>query len=77
MEFGASPETDEPGPVLLKDVLSRVTERSTESVETGFGGVALVSTVKDGHGVFIDCRDLIAVEIDETHTLNGDHLSVA
>ena len=77
MEFGASPETDEPGPVLLEYAFARITERITESVETGFGGDRLPTAVVDGHGVFIDCRDLIAVEIDETHTLNGDHLSVA
>jgi len=77
VEFGASPETDEPLKVFLENAFARITERIDKGVETGFGGVGLPTAVKDGHGVFIDCRDLIAVEIDETHTLNGDHLSVA
>jgi len=64
MEFGASPETNEPGPVLLEYALARVTERITESVETGFGGDRLPTAVEDGHGVFIDCRDVVSMQID-------------
>tara|TARA_R110001583_G_scaffold22537_4_gene84518 strand:+ start:7148 stop:7333 length:186 start_codon:yes stop_codon:yes gene_type:complete len=61
----------------LKDAFASNAEFVTERVESALGGDALASTIEDGHGVVIDCRDLIAIEIDETHTLNGDHLSVA
>ena len=61
MEFGASPETDEPGPVFLEYAFARITERITESVETGFGGIGLETAVEDGHGVFVDFSDFVAV----------------
>ena len=64
MEFGASPETNEPGPVLLEYAFARITERITESVESALGGVALETAIEDGHGVVIDCCDVVAVEID-------------
>jgi len=49
MEFGASPETDEPGPVLLEYAFARITERITESVETRFGGIGLETAVVEFH----------------------------
>jgi len=61
----------------LEDAFASNAEFITERVESALGGIGLPTAIKDGHGVVVDCRDLIAVEIDETHTLNGDHLSVA
>ncbi len=64
MEFGASPETNEPGPVLLEYAFARITERITEGIESALGGGALESAIEDGHGVVIDCCDVVAVQID-------------
>ena len=64
MEFGASPETDEPGPVLLEYAFARITERITERVESALGGIGLPTAIKDGHGVVIDCCDVVSMQVD-------------
>ena len=64
MEFGASPETDKPGPVFLEYAFARITERITESVETGFGGIGLETAVVEFHGVFINLSNEVPVEED-------------
>ena len=67
------PQTDEPGPVLLKDVLTRVTERSTEGIETGLGGVALVSSIIEFQRIFVDLSNQVAVKVDLADTVfKGD-----
>ena len=63
-EVGASPETDEPSPVLLKHTFAGVTERITKGIETGFGGVALVSSVVEFHGIFINLSNEVPEQVD-------------
>ena len=67
-EVGASPETDEPSPVLLKHTFTGVTERITESIESALGSVALISTIIERHAVLIHNGDEVAVQTDQTLT---------
>lgn len=61
---------DVPCKVLLKYTVSEcVAEFVDDSVETGFGGVRLPSTVKDTHKGITNLSDLVTVQIHSGHTI--------
>ena len=42
-----------------------MTELSQQGVEAALRGVALVATVEEGHEIFADLSDLVAVQADD------------
>ena len=68
VEFGASPEADEPSPVLLKHTFAGVTERITESIQSALSGIRLPTAIIERHAVLIHNGDEIAVQTDQTLT---------
>ena len=62
--------TDVPCKLMLKYTVSEcVAELVDDSVETGFGGVGLPTTVKDTHKVLTDLCNLVVVQIHSGHTV--------
>ena len=62
--------TDVPCKLMLKYTVSEcVAELVDDSVETGFGGVRLPSSVKDFHEVITDLCNLVVVQIHSGHTV--------
>ena len=62
--------TDVPCEVFLKYAVSEcVAEFVDDSVETGFGGVGLPTTVKHSHEVITDLCNLVVVQIHSGHTV--------
>ena len=51
-----------PGEILLENTFTRDAEFSAKCIESGFCGVGLITTVKNGHRGVINFSDLIAVE---------------
>ena len=68
VEFGASPEADEPSPVLLKHTFAGVTERIAESIQSALSGIRLPTAIIERHAVLIHNGDEIAVQTDQTLT---------
>ena len=61
--------TDVPCEIFLKyAVRESAAEFVDDSVETGFGGVRLPTTVKDTHELVTDLSNLIAVKVHSGHT---------
>ena len=62
--------TDVPCKLMLINTVSEcVAELVDDSVETGFGGVRLPSTVKDTHKLITDLCNLVVVQIHSGHTV--------
>ena len=62
--------TDVPCKVFLKYAVSEcVAEFVDDSVETGFGGVGLPTTVKHSHEVITDLCNLVVVQVHSGHTV--------
>ena len=73
-------ELNEPLKLLLENILTlssaSVTKLREKCIQTRFCGLSLITTVKNGHAVIINRCDLIAVQINETHTFDGDNFGV-
>ena len=51
-----------PGEIFLKDSLAVNTKFSAKCIKSGFCGVGLITTIKDGHVIVRNFSDLIAVK---------------
>ena len=73
-------ELNEPLKLLLENILTlssaSVTKLREKCIQTRFCGLSLITTIKNGHAVIINRCDLIAVQINETHTFDGDNFGV-
>ena len=69
--------TNVPCEILLKDTISeRIAEFVDDSIETRFGGVRLPTAIKYTHEVITNLSNFVAVEINETHTFDGNNFGV-
>tara|TARA_R100000482_G_C5114227_1_gene142209 strand:+ start:127 stop:549 length:423 start_codon:yes stop_codon:yes gene_type:complete len=68
-----------PSEVLSEDSLTVDTESRQESIQTGLGGLALVTPIPQLHPIVPDGADLVTVEVDRRGALLciEDHCSVS
>jgi hypothetical protein len=73
----ASLKINKPSPLLLEYTFTRQSVPLKNSIETGFGGRGLESTIKQPHKVITNLGNLVAVKEYKTHTVVKLNFSVA
>jgi hypothetical protein len=73
----ASLKINKPSPVLLEYTFTGQSVPLKNSIQTGFGGIGLPTTIKQPHKVITDLSNLIAVKEYKTHTVAKVNFSVA
>ena len=70
--------TDVPGKVTLENAIGEsVAELVDDGIQTGLGGVALPSTIKDGNEVIANLSDQVAMETNLRNAVLGGNSRVA